>query len=112
MVVTSTGLRSTGGSLSQRLGSVHFRLTILSRVDVTIYVVTVGSPVDFLTSRFRVGLTGLISKAAYRYGVEVLSIASSTHNSRRATATMARLLPLRALKRANRALHLRLVVID
>src|SRR5262249_19883993 len=105
LVVTPTGLRSTGGSPSQRLGSVYGWPTILSGGDVTLSVVTVGRAVDFRTGRPRVGLTDLISKAAYRYGVAVLSRAWGTHNSRGATATRARPFPPRALKRASRAPH-------
>jgi hypothetical protein len=48
-VVTSTGLRSTGGSFSQRLGSVHSGLLILSRVEPTRYAVMVCFGVDRLT---------------------------------------------------------------
>ena len=75
MVVTSTGLRSTGGSLSQRLGSVHFWFTILSRVQATCYVVTVSFADDFLTSLLLVGLGALVCVATILYGVDVLSIA-------------------------------------
>ena len=101
MVVTPTGLRSTGGSLSQRLDSVHSWPTVLSRVDLTHYVVTVDfavdaraglflvlgtlvsaaglvSVVDFRTRRRRVALAGsggLGSLAMILYGVDVLSIA-------------------------------------
>ncbi len=64
MVVTSTGLRSTGGSLSQRLGSVHSWLMILSGVEATRYGVTVCTAVDALTSRLRVGLGGSAGVAA------------------------------------------------
>ena len=75
MVVTSTGLRSTGGSLSQWLGSVHSWFTILSRVEATRYVVTVCSGDDFLTNLLLVGLGGLVSAATILYGVDVLSMA-------------------------------------
>ena len=61
MVVTSTGLRSTGGSLSQRLGSDHSWLTILSGVEVTRYVVTVCSGDGFLTNFLLLSLGGLVS---------------------------------------------------
>ena len=43
------------------------------------------------------------------YGVIVLSTAYSTHNSFRATATMARLLPLRFAIREKKAAHFGLV---
>jgi len=75
LVVTSTGLRSTGGSLSQRLGSVHSWFTILSRVQATCYVVTVSFGDDFLTSLLLVGVGALVSVATILYGVDVLSIA-------------------------------------
>ena len=64
LVVTSTGLRSTGGSLSQRLGSVHSCLTILSGVGATRYVVTGRSAVDTLTSRSRGARGGSAGAAA------------------------------------------------
>ena len=56
MVVTSTGLRSTGGSLSQRLGSVHSRLTILPRVRATRYMATACSAGAFLINLLLVAL--------------------------------------------------------
>jgi hypothetical protein len=64
MVVTPTGLRSTGGSLSQRLGSVHSWLRILSGVVATRYGVTACAAVDTLTSRLRVGSGGSAGVAA------------------------------------------------
>ena len=77
LVVTSTGLRSTGGSLSQRLGSVRSWLTILSGVVATRYGVTVCAAVDILTNRLRVGSGGSAGVAAgmILYGVDVLSMA-------------------------------------
>ena len=72
LVVTSTSLRSTGGSLSQmRFGSVRLLFCLRSHAVLLDYVVRI------------------------RYGVIVLSIAYSTHNSFRATATMARFPPAR-----------------
>ena len=64
MVVTSTGLRSTGGSLSQRLGSVHSWLRILPGVVATRYGVRACAAVDTLTSRLRVGSGGSAGVAA------------------------------------------------
>ena len=97
MVVTPTGLRSTGGSLSQRLSSDSLLACDPSRVESTHYVVAVcpcfavearaglllppgaaASAVDFRTGRRRVGLAGsggLGSVATTLYGVDVLSIA-------------------------------------
>jgi hypothetical protein len=64
LVVTSTGLRSTGGSLSQRLGSVHSWLRILPRVEATRYGVTPSPAADTLTSLLRVGRGGSAGVAA------------------------------------------------
>ena len=110
VVVTSTGLRSTGGSLSQRLGSVHSWLTILSWVGATRSGVTAGSGDAFRTNLLLVALGASASVDTDLYGVDVLSIASSTHNSFLATATMARLLPHRFLSREKKAAHFGLVL--
>ena len=75
MVVTSTGLRSTGGSLSQRLGSVHSWLTILSWVGATRYVVTAGSGDAFRTNLLLVALGASASVDTDVDGVDVVSIA-------------------------------------
>jgi hypothetical protein len=59
LVVTSTGLRSTGGSLSQRLGSVHSWFTILLRgPEATRYSGLVRYVVDVFTNfkRFILGV--------------------------------------------------------
>ena len=59
LVVTSTGLRSTGGSLSQRLGSVHSWFTILLRGPAgPAILVMVCYVVDVLTNlnRFILGV--------------------------------------------------------
>ena len=75
LVVTPTGLRPTGGSLSQRLGSVHSWLTILSWVGATRSGVTAGSGDAFRTNLLLVALGASASVDTDLYGVDVLSIA-------------------------------------
>ena len=73
LVVTSTGLRSTGGSLSQRLSSVHSFLRILSGVEATRYVVTVSLEVDRLADVRLLVVGAGVSAGTTSSGVDTVS---------------------------------------
>src|SRR5215472_17595534 len=73
LVVTSTGLRSTGGSLSQRLGLVHSGFLILSRVEATRYAVMVCFGVDRLTDVLLLVPGASVSAGTISAGVDTLT---------------------------------------
>src|SRR5271157_4332260 len=73
MVVTSTGLRSTGGSLSQGLRSVRSCSALLFGDRGARYGVIVWSGVDLLTNLFRVVQGVVVSVVVVWSGVDVLT---------------------------------------
>ena len=73
MVVTSTGLRSTGGSLSQGLRSVQFCSALLFGDRAACYVVVVWSGVDVLTNFLPVVRGPVVSVVVVWSGVDVLT---------------------------------------
>ena len=73
MVVTSTGLRSTGGSLSQGFRSVRSCSALLFGNRATRYVVVVWSGVDALINFFRVVRGPVVSVVVVWSGVDVLT---------------------------------------
>ena len=73
MVVTSTGLRSTGGSLSQGFRSVRSCSPLLFGDRGARYGVTVWSGVDVLTNFLRVVRGPVVSVVVVWSGVDVLT---------------------------------------
>src|SRR5208337_4761984 len=73
MVVTSTGLRSTGGSLSQGFHSVRSCSALLFGDRAARYVVMVWSAVDVLTNFLPVVRGAVVSVGVVCSGVDVLT---------------------------------------
>src|SRR5208283_5355207 len=73
MVVTSTGLRSTGGSLSQGFRSVRSCSALLFGDRAARYVVTVWSGVDVLSNLLRVVRGAVVPMVVVWSGVDVLT---------------------------------------
>src|SRR5271157_478603 len=73
MVVTSTGLRSTGGSLSQGFHSVRSCSALLFGDRAARYVVMVWSGVDVLTNFLPVVRGAVVSVGVVWSGVDVLT---------------------------------------
>src|SRR5271157_3161681 len=73
LVVTSTGLRSTGGSLSQGFGSVRSCSALLFGDRAARYVVMVWSGVDVLTNFLPVVRGAVVSVGVVWSGVDVLT---------------------------------------
>ena len=73
MVVTSTGLRSTGGSLSQGFRSVRSCSALLFGDRAARYVVTVWSGVDVLSDLLRVVRGAVVPMVVVWSGVDVLA---------------------------------------
>ena len=73
MVVTSTGLRSTGGSLSQGFRSVRSCSALLFGDRAARYVVMVWSGVDVLANFLRVVRGAVVSVVMVWSGVDVLT---------------------------------------
>src|SRR5208283_4655720 len=71
MVVTSTGLRSTGGSLSQGFRSVRSCSALLFGDRAARYVVTVWSGVDVLSNLLRVVRGAVVPVVVVWSGVDV-----------------------------------------
>src|SRR5208337_3866970 len=73
MVVTSTGLRSTGGSLSQGFRSVRSCSALLFGDRAARYVVVIWSGVDVLANFLRVVRGAVVSVVGVWSGVDVLT---------------------------------------
>src|SRR5271165_971201 len=73
MVVTSTGLRSTGGSLSQGFRSVRSCSALLFGDRAARYGVMVWSGVDVLSNLLRVVRGSVVSVVVVWSGVDVLT---------------------------------------